>query len=112
MNIREKVGERLAQTGPEIEKRVIDHFAEIEVAKRSNAIVAAMEKLDANNKELNKLSKPDQVSYNLDGSIKEEAFSKERIDARAKLIEKNNKISKAIEKALGGDYGDIFNLKD
>lgn len=110
-SIREAVAEALSDLGGNTRARVVEHFANIEAQKRADALVAGLNKLNDLEREAKKLTKGDVVTYNEDGSEASSAFSKERIDARKKLSEQIEKLTKAMNKAdESSDFGDLYNL--
>jgi RNA polymerase-binding transcription factor DksA len=95
--------------------RVAAEIVEADVAKKASALsqgIAQKQKLQSERK---KIEKPDQVVYGLPGPdgkavVVSEGYSKDRLDAIAKIDQGLNKINKAFEKAEGGDYSDLANL--
>lgn len=110
INIREKVGEQIAALSPAVEAKVVEHFVEKEAARRADAIIKGIDKLDELTRERRKTGKGDLVSYNSDGSVATQTYSKERLDANKKADEQIAKLTKAINKALEGDVSDLFSL--
>lgn len=95
--------------------RVAAEIVEADTAKKASALsqgIAQKQKLQSERK---KIEKPDQVVYGLpglDGKPVElsAGYSKERIEAIAKIDQQLHKINKAFEKAEGGDFSDLANL--
>lgn len=110
-SIREAVATALSDLGDNTRARVVEHFANLEAQKRADALVAGLNKLTELEREQKKLSKPDVVTYNEDGTEASGNYSKERIDARRKLTEQIEKLTKAMDKADDqSDFGDLYNL--
>lgn len=124
-SIREAVTAALSDLGDNTRARVVEHFvdvifaqmtwhdlfAKLEAQKRADALVAGLDKLTELEREQKKLSKPDVVTYNEDGTEASGTYSKERIDARRKLTEQIEKLTKAMDKADdSADFGDLYNL--
>lgn len=108
--IREKVGEQIAALSPAVEAKVIEHFVQKEADRRADAIIKGIDKLTELTRERRKTDKGDIVSYNGDGSVATQAYSKDRLEANKKADEQIAKLTKAIDKALEGDASDLFNL--
>ncbi len=109
VSINQKVADALTHLSPTIEDRVVDVLATKEANRRVELVCSGLAKLDELDKENRKLSKPDVITYGGDGETSA-VFSKDRHEARGKLVEKMVKMEKAIDKALGGDLGDLANL--
>lgn len=108
--INEQVADRLKTIAPDVESKVVELMVEKETNRRVEIISQAIAKLDDMQREQRKLGKPDQQSFDGDGKEVSSGFSKERTEERKKLAEKMDKLSKALEKAIGGDLGDLNNL--
>ena len=90
--------------------QVVGHFVKKEQDRRADTVIAAMDKLTAHNRELNKI-KPDMVGYDADGQKVTESFSKAKLDEANKVKSAIGKLEKALTKALeNADYADLFNL--
>lgn len=109
--LREAVATQIAALSPTVEQAVIDALVTAETQKRADAIVKGIETLNGFQKELAKINKPDQVSYNADRTVSGESYSKDRLDAIEKITKKIDKLTKALDKALGGDMGDLYGFK-
>lgn len=108
--ITENVAQQLCNSGPQIMERVITHFVEKEVSRRSETAIKALDKLDKLQKEGNKI-KPDIISYGDDGKIASQSWSKQKIDERNANAAKIVKLQAALDKALDtNDFSDLFNL--
>ena len=110
MKLAEAVAARIANSGVTIFDRVVDIMAGEAITKRVKQITTAMTEADNLVKELRRL-KPDVVGYHEDGFVISSAFSKARIDERAKNINRQKKIEAAIADALDkGDWAKIGQL--
>lgn len=109
MEIQKKIAEQIGGISPKVADDVVEALVNRELSKRSAAIVQALDGLSELEKQL-KRTKPDQASYNADGSVASETFSKSKLDELLKLKGKIEKYIKAIDKALTGDMGDVYNL--
>lgn len=108
--IRQAVATQLGTIAPSVEDSVVNHFVQIEIARRSELVVAGLNKHAELVKEGKKIGGPDIVAYNADGSVKDSSFSKPRLDA----VNKNNdaiaKLERAIDKAINGDTDELVKL--
>lgn len=108
-DVRSMIAEKIAALGEEIATEVVVAHVERDKKRKVDALVKVMDMLDTTNKDFNKLG-PDNVTYGEDGKKATETFSKKRIDERAKAKGRITKLTNAINKALKGDFGDLFNL--
>jgi predicted S18 family serine protease len=108
--IHEQVGEKLKTISPTVEGRVVDLLVDKEVNRRVEIISAGLTRLEEIQKEGRKLEKPDVEAYDDGGNLSSAAYSKARTEERKKLTERFDKMSKAIDKALAGDTGDLAQL--
>ena len=74
-------------------------------------MVQAFAELDKVEKELRKLN-PDVIHYDKDGAPHAPAYSKAVFESRKKVLERQGRLEKALEKALGDaqDYNDLSSL--
>ena len=86
--ITDAVAARIAAISPEVNNRVVDHLVNIELEKRTNAIVDVMSKLRDLQNDLMKI-KPDLGGcFQEDGTeVKPENYSKDKFETRKKLID-------------------------
>ncbi len=107
----EKVNNALAGISTDVEKAIIDGIVKREVEKRAVAVTKVYDQMMREEKELRKVDRADQKTFNKDGSIAAETYSKERLDAIKKHNQAIEKMMKAIEKALAQqDFSDVYNL--
>lgn len=105
-----KVADKIVALAPTVEDKIVGILVDREVIKRSNALVIGIDKISTLEKDFNKI-KPDQKSYDEEGKLVSETWSKKALDERNKLQVKINKVTKAVEKALeNSDYGDVYNI--
>lgn len=110
ISVKEVVSQRIADSGPKIFDKVVDILAEEIITKRVKQIVEAQTEYEKLEKEFKKLV-PDVVSYDGEGKVASENFSKSRIDARSKATKRMEKIKAAIDKALeNNDFSGMNNL--
>lgn len=109
--IREAVADQIKVISPKVGEIVIETFVKIEVEKRAEAIVKGFNKLTEYERVGYKLAKGDVITYNADGSVAAQTFTKERLEETKKNTEKVEKITRALDKALvKGDLSDLLNL--
>lgn len=110
INIREAVAERIANSGELVAERVVDALADTTLQKREQQVSQAITESDNLARDLQKL-KPDALTFNQDGTVAAEAFTKARIEQRAKLKSRIEKIENALAKALEkNDWNPIAHL--
>ena len=106
MNVKEAVADRIANASQEIADAIIEHLAKETIDKRVNIAVQAFAELDKLNKEIRKI-KPDVITYGAGGDM-HQAYSKTAHENLKKNMERVEKITKALEKALDkNDWGDL-----
>jgi len=109
--ITEKIHGRLAKISNDVEEAVLAAVAKREIEKRSSAIVRCFDLLMREEKEYKKINRPDVVHYDGDGKVSHESYSKERVEARKKSQQMQEKLNKAIDKAMSSeDFSDVYNL--
>lgn len=111
MSLQQKIDQNLATISPAVEQAIIEAVVKREIEKRSTAVVTVYDKMMREEKELRKIDRADQKTFNKDGSVASETYSKDRLDAIKKSTDAIAKMTKAIEKALSsGDFSDVYNL--
>ena len=109
--ITEAVATSIKECAPKVEERIINALVEREVNRRSEAVVRVMDQISRDNGKLLRF-KPDLVTFNVDGTKATEAYSKEKLEERNKIVRAIDKASNAVSKALeNGEYSDVYNLK-
>lgn len=101
------IKEKINGANKEIEDRVTNLLVEEQVASRANKIVKALETLTSLQKELAKIKKPDNVLYDEAGKPSQELFSKDRLNQINEQTKKMEKLHKAINAALEGDWSQL-----
>ena len=109
ISIRDAVAAKIAASNDTVHDRIIDILTTKEVERRVDGILKALEERDKLDKELRKI-KPDVQTFNEDGSVKDSAYSKGKLDERKKVTERLSKVETAINEALAGNYKKIFEL--
>jgi len=111
-SVHEKIASQIVELAPRVEDDVVEVLVERELTKRTEAIVQCMDTLAKMEGDLRKI-KPDQASYDGDGKVISESFSKNRFEEKKKLIERIGKFTAAITKAIEkADFSDVYNLKN
>lgn len=105
--INAQVAERIKNSAPEVETRLVDMLVDKEVSRRVELIGQGLAKLDQMTRERFKLAKPTNVTYNADRTVASETYTKDALDALQKHDEKFAKLEKAVEAALAGDMSKI-----
>lgn len=89
---------------------VVEKLVTAEVAKRADALAAAIKLSEDTLREQRKASKPDQVFLNAAGE-KTESFTQKAFEAKKKLDEKLAKIDAVVTNAVEkGDWGKLYEL--
>ena len=89
---------------------VVEKLVEAEVAKRAEALAAAIKLSEDTYRELRKASKADQVAIAANGT-KTETFSVKAFDTMKKLDEKLARIDKVVENSIeSGDWSKLYEL--
>ena len=111
MDINQKVAERIAGSNEKIQESVVEHLAGKEIERRTNAVIKVFSELAALEKEVSKI-KPDLSQYDSNGDLVVENWSKSKLDERNKKIDKRNKLTAALDKALDkNDFSDLLNVE-
>jgi|SRR5882724_2643018 len=109
-SVQTKVAEQIINIAPKVEDKVVDALVSRELNRRSDSLVQAMDKLSKLEVDLKKI-KPDVVTYDINGKVASESYSKVKSEEYKKLNEKIGKFTKAIAKALeNSDFSDVYNL--
>lgn len=106
-----EVADQIKSSGPQVYDRLRDLLVEREVASRVDLLDRAMKRRRELGIELNKVSRPDVVTYNGDGTEASGTFTKDRLNARKKAQEAVDKFEAALERALvQNDFEKLKNL--
>jgi len=98
MTVKEAVAEQVKKLGGNVLDIVAEKLAQIEIDRRVAAVVSAVNLQEQMEKSLQKLDKPDTVTYVAE--VKHEAYSSNRFEEVKKLREKLDKLKQLIETAL------------
>lgn len=108
--IRSAVKDALSNSGETVVERVVEALVEKELLERKTKVEKALQSLESMSAELKKV-KPDSVTYDADGKVKDESYSKGTIENKKKLVEKIGKLESALDKALTeNDYQGLDKL--
>lgn len=105
------VAEQVQKLGSQkVVDAVVEKLVTAEVAKRADALAAAVKLAEDTLREQRKASKPDQVAISATGE-KTETFSAKAFEAKKKLDEKLTKIDNVVTNAVEkGDWGKLYEL--
>lgn len=106
-----EVAERVKVSAPEVYNRLRDSMVEKEVASRVQLLDTAFQKRRELSNELTKVNRPDQETYNVDGSVASQSYTKARLEEIKKAKETLAKMEEAMERALAdNDWSKLKNL--
>jgi hypothetical protein len=100
--IHNKVEDVLEASSNSVREKVVDHFVNIQVDKRVNAVIKGIEELKTL-KDNAKKHKPDTTMYNREGALIHEGFSKEKLELVNKANEEIKKLESALDNAIGNN---------
>jgi hypothetical protein len=98
-SIRELVTDNLSSSGPKVKDTVVTALTQEEINKRVETVRNALPLVDTARGVLKKF-KADVITYNEDGSVKDEGWSKQNLEAKKQAQEKLAKLEAALAKAL------------
>lgn len=110
-SINVQITEQIAKLGStKVVDAVVESLVQAEIKRRADALEKVLKLHEDTTKELRKI-KPDQITYNLDGSKATETYSKAVSDNNKKLNDKLKKIEKTIVEATESEkWGELYNL--
>jgi len=100
----QSIAERVKASNPTVTERWIDTEVEKEVTNRVGLLDKAMQKRFQCMTELNKINRPDVVTYDADEKPVSGTYTKDRLKAIKDAKEALAKVENALEKALAGDW--------
>lgn len=107
--IQNKIAEQISTLAPAVEDEVVKALVNRQLNKRSTAVVSAVDLLERLEIDLRKINP--EKTYDKDGNVVSEYYTKQKLEERNKLLQKIEKLNKALNKALEkSDYGDLYNL--
>jgi len=83
----------------EVKDRVVAHYTEKELERRSNLIIKGLDKLESLEQERDRI-KPDQIAVNDQGQEQSSTYSKANFEKLKKAREAVGKLSKALNAAI------------
>ena len=108
-DIRTAVTDRLKGSGEHVQQILMDKFTADEVDRRVGLILLAYNKLEGFENDLRKI-RPDNVSYDLEGTETSSGYSKANID-KIKSCRKNiDQLTKLIENCLNTPTPESFDV--
>lgn len=108
--INKQVMESVNSSKDKILDAITNKFVQDELNRRTDLLTRLVTTTTTFRKEGAKI-KPDLTTYNIDGSVASESWSKAQLDKKKKFEEKLAKADKAFERALNeNDYNPIENL--
>ena len=106
--LKETVAEKIAGLGPVVHEAVASALADQVKEKRVKAVLTALSLKEETEKELKKI-KPEQT-FDGDGKVVSEFYTKTNFESRKKTTEKLAKIEKALNEALDPEKPNYENL--
>lgn len=106
--LKETVAEKIASLGPVVHEAVATALADQVKEKRVKAVLTALNLKEETEKELKKI-KPEQT-FDGEGKVASEFYTKANNDLRKKAQEKLTKIEKALNEALDPEKPNYENL--
>lgn len=105
--LNEAVNTLIKDAGPKIKTLFIEKQVTDEINRRAGLLAGLVVAMTKFKRELNKF-KPDNISYDVNGAVISESYSKKTVDDRKKAIEKLAKAEKALGRALNeNDYSTV-----
>lgn len=105
-----EVADQIKGSAPQVYERLRDQMVERELADRVALLDKAFAKRRDLTNNLNKVNRPDNVTYNADGTEAAGTYTKERLNEIKKAREVLEKLENAMERALS--QNDFGKLKD
>ena len=107
-SIKQIIADKLKASAPIVKESIIQQLVDAEILVRKELIITkGLNKLDELNKELKKL-KPDNISYDSEGKVLSETWTKAAVDNAKKIKDTITKVENAIEKALTENNYDLL----
>ena len=111
IELKERVAAKIAELNPNVAGQVIQHFVDMEIKKRTETLVRAIDKLNTLIAERKQLNRPDTIFHMGIGpdAQRVEQWTDARIKQAKKLDETIARLDNAIAKALGpeADYQQV-----
>lgn len=100
--IKDSVAEKIAASGSTVMQMVVDKMATEVINDRAVILEKAVLKVKSISGELNRL-RADNVTYNEDGSKKEESWSKSQVESRKKKVKELQALNKLVDRAMADE---------
>lgn len=104
-----EVADKIKGSGDAVRQRLVDAMVEKELAQRVDLLDKAFQKRFELLTALRKIDRADQETYNADGTVATQSYTKARLDEIKKAKEALEKHENALEKALSSN--DFSKLK-
>lgn len=109
--VTKEVASRISQISPAVNEKVIQHLVDKEIDKRVDKIVSNLDTLTQLEKDLKKIRPDVGGSFDENGNeTKPTQYSKAVYEQRKSLVEKIDKLKKALDLAI--DKGDMSKLNE
>lgn len=102
------VAEKIAGSTSKIVDSVVDQFVTQELNRRTDLLFKAVVECNKLRDDFKKI-KADVQTFDINGKVVTESWSKSKVDERKKASELLKKKEKVIEKALAGDFSLLLN---
>lgn len=110
ISIENEIKTIVAEYNDEVRERYIDAEVNAKIDSRVALVKKAMGYLNTLRNDLRKLT-PDDVKYDEAGKVVQSLFTKDSVEKRKKILERQGKIEKALGKALEkADYSELEKL--
>lgn len=113
VDIKKRVGDTLAKSGNRVREAVVSSLVDTQLERRKSAILKAVEKLEAADKEIAKLRSQGTQAFDHEGkAVGAPTFTKQQTEEIKKKAEEIGKLEGALAKALGDtpDFQKLFEL--
>lgn len=102
-----EIAQKIKDSGGDVKERIVGALYAKEVESRADRIIKALDALDAAEKALADVAKPDTVTCDRAGAVVSETYSRSRIESIRKAEKAANQLRTAIESALAGDFSGL-----
>lgn len=106
-DIRKSIKDGIKGGHSDVQDRVVSHYTEQEIKRRSDLIIKGLDKLETLEEELSRI-KPDASTYNEKQEVIQEAYSKAQSDKLKKAKDSIEKLSKPLNAAIENGNADDY----
>jgi hypothetical protein len=99
-SLRDTIDEKIAALGPALRGKVADTFVDAELDRRAKIVLAGVTALREAEADLQKINRGDSVSYDVDGKIASQTYTKNRLTEIKKARERILKLEFALTKTI------------